>query len=110
MPESKILIATHPRSGNTMLRKHFENITGISTGSDCPLTGYLNSCLQVMGFRGEHITDERVWAVKCHYPSRVTPKSVLSANKIIVSVRNPLDVLVSHFNYLQTQTHSKTLK
>lgn len=29
-----VLYATYPRSGNSLMRKYFENITGISTGSD----------------------------------------------------------------------------
>lgn len=30
----KIAYATYPRTGSTFLRKYFENITGIATGSD----------------------------------------------------------------------------
>ena len=98
----KPFIFSHPRSGNTLLRKIFEEVTGISTGTDALLSGYLNSALQLMGFMGEEIYDERVWVVKGHCPSRVTPRVTISTNRVIVCVRNPLDVLASHFNYLQT--------
>ena len=33
--DSKVCIATFPRSGNTFIRKALETITGITTGSDC---------------------------------------------------------------------------
>jgi len=33
--DSKVCIATFPRSGNTFIRKTLETITGITTGSDC---------------------------------------------------------------------------
>ena len=32
--QMSIVYATYPRSGNTMMRKYFENMTGITTGSD----------------------------------------------------------------------------
>jgi hypothetical protein len=38
---NKICYSSHPRSGNTFLRKYFESVTGISTGSDISLDGYL---------------------------------------------------------------------
>lgn len=37
----KICYSSHPRSGNTFLRKFFESVSGISTGSDISLDGYL---------------------------------------------------------------------
>ena len=38
---NKICYSSHPRSGNTFLRKFFESVTGISTGADMSLDGYL---------------------------------------------------------------------
>jgi hypothetical protein len=31
------MYATYPRSGNSLMRKYFENCTGIATGSDMVL-------------------------------------------------------------------------
>jgi len=30
----KVAYATYPRSGNSLMRKYFENVTGLATGSD----------------------------------------------------------------------------
>jgi hypothetical protein len=38
---NRICYSSHPRSGNTFLRKYFETVTGISTGSDMSLDGFL---------------------------------------------------------------------
>jgi hypothetical protein len=32
--QQSIIYATYPRAGNTLMRKYFENITGVATGSD----------------------------------------------------------------------------
>ena len=32
--QMRLLFATYPRSGNSMMRKYFENITGTVTGTD----------------------------------------------------------------------------
>ena len=32
--QMKVLFATYPRSGNSMMRKYFENISGLVTGTD----------------------------------------------------------------------------
>ena len=36
-PSGTILLSSYPRSGNTMLRKYIEKLTGIYTGSDCDI-------------------------------------------------------------------------
>jgi hypothetical protein len=50
-----ISYTSYPRSGNTMLRKYLENITGIATGSDQIMKFTLNVSLQYQGFKGESI-------------------------------------------------------
>ena len=58
---SKVTYTSYPRSGNTFLRKYFESISGLATGSDQVMKFNLNVVLQFSGFKGEGITDERVW-------------------------------------------------
>lgn len=50
-----IAYATFPRSGNSMMRQYFENITGVATGSDLNNWHILNVALQYSGFKGEAI-------------------------------------------------------
>jgi hypothetical protein len=52
-----ISYTSYPRSGNTFLRKYFENITGIATGSDQLMKFNLNVSLQYSGFKGEGIVN-----------------------------------------------------
>ena len=66
--DDAISYTSYPRSGNTMLRKYLENITGIATGSDQIMKWTLNVSLQYQGFKGESIVKERCWINKTHYP------------------------------------------
>ena len=66
-----VTYCTYPRSGNSMMRKHFENLTGIATGSDQVMKFSLNVALQYSGFKAEGIVDERVWINKSHFPFRI---------------------------------------
>jgi hypothetical protein len=52
---------------------------------------------QMFGMRGENIVDERVWVVKTHYPMNMPNALPFRSNKVIVCVRNPLDVFTSFF-------------
>ena len=63
-----ISYASWPRSGNTFLRKYFENITGIATGSDQFMKFTLNMALQFQGFKGEGIYKDMCWINKTHFP------------------------------------------
>jgi hypothetical protein len=65
-----ISYTSYPRSGNTMLRKYLENITGIATGSDQIMKFTLNVSLQYQGFKGESVVQDRTWINKTHYPWR----------------------------------------
>lgn len=49
----KVILTSYPRSGNTLLRKYLEDITGIVTGSDWDVKRKLNNDLVEMGMRGE---------------------------------------------------------
>ena len=50
------------------MRKYFENVTGVATGSDMVLKHSPNVALQACGFKGEGIIDDTCWIKKSHYP------------------------------------------
>ena len=62
------MYATYPRSGNSLMRKYFENVTGVATGSDMVLKHSPNVALYACGFKGEGIIDDTCWIKKSHYP------------------------------------------
>ncbi len=67
----KVLLASYPRSGNTLIRSYLERITGIITGSDHNTDLKLNKELFELGMTGEGHIDSSVWIVKSHYPERL---------------------------------------
>lgn len=106
-----ISYTSYPRSGNTFLRKYFENITGIATGSDQLMKFNLNVSLQYSGFKGEGIVNQgQCWINKTHFPFRTPMDKQYETNVVLLAVRNPLDVFVSFFNLIGTQTHSKSIR
>ena len=66
--QQSVAYVTYPRSGNSLMRKYFENLTGIATGSDMVMKFLPNMALQFCGFKGEGIVDNRVWIKKSHFP------------------------------------------
>lgn len=92
---AKLTYATYPRSGNSFFRKYFESITGITTGNDIECKYLVNLALQMQGFKGQEVVDDRVWIVKTHYPDGFSLELDFPTNKVILCVRNPLDVLAS---------------
>jgi hypothetical protein len=68
----------------------------------------LNVSLQYSGFKGEGIVKEKCWINKTHFPFRTPFDKEYTSNMIILAVRNPLDVFVSFFNMIATQTHTKS--
>ena len=101
----KVLLTSYSRSGNTLIRKYLEDITGIITGSDVDTRRGLCSFLVDKGMKGEGKLDDRVWIVKSHFPER-TGYAKFLANKCILLVRNPMDAIISLFNMLVTGTHN----
>ena len=89
-----------------MLRKYFESITGIATGSDMVMKFMLNVALQYTGFKGEGIFDSRTWINKTHFPLRMPYDHEYSTNCTVICVRNPLDVFVSEFLQLCSMSHN----
>lgn len=97
------------RSGNTLLRKYLESITGITTGSIYPNFYSMNFSLLSAGFKGEtHLDDDSVWVFKAHHPFLFSQVSNPKVKKVLVCVRNPLDVIVSYVLQRLTQTHTKS--
>ena len=100
---NKVAFSSFPRSGNTFLRKYFELLTGVQTGADNTL--HTNVTLQMSGMKGEDIVDDTVWIIKTHSPWCMPFAPPFKANKNIVVVRNPLDVIISWLNLCTTATH-----
>ena len=65
---SSIVYVTYPRSGNSLMRKYFENVTGLATGSDMVLKHQPNVALQYSGFVAEGVVDNSCWIKKSHFP------------------------------------------
>jgi hypothetical protein len=103
-PSNKIAFASFPRSGNTFLRKYIELLTGIQTGADNTL--HVNVSLQMMGMKGEDIVDDTVWVRKTHSPWCMPYAPLFHCNKMVIVVRNPLDVIVSWLNLVAQGCHN----
>ncbi|CAM9650064.1 unnamed protein product [Ectocarpus sp. 12 AP-2014] len=104
----KTVLASYPRSGNSLLRKLLEEVTGTITGSDTRPDRTLSRSLSVMGMQGEGVVDHRVRVVKTHYPERPGFRA-FDADKAILLVRNPFDAVDSYFNMALTNTHDRSL-
>ena len=103
-----LVVASYPRSGNTLIRAYLEKITGLVSGSDCDITKKLNQALMHMGLAGEGLVDKRVWVVKTHYPERYG-KTKFGAERCILLVRSPLDCITSLFNMVCSGTHDLSI-
>jgi len=57
--------------------------------------------------KGEQIVDDRVWITKAHYPLIQPWILDFKSNKIIICVRNPLDVFTSFASLVNTMCHSE---
>lgn len=106
--QDTVIMASYPRSGNTLLRAYLEKIMGLTSGSDCDILKKLNKDLMLMGLAGEGLVDKRVWIVKTHYPERYG-KTKFYAERVILLVRNPLDSMVSLFNMVCTGSHNRSV-
>ena len=104
------MYATYPRSGNSLMRKYFENVTGIATGSDMVMKHTPNVALQVCGFKGEGISDDRTWIKKSHYPWVFHFQKFFDAEMAVICTRNPLDISPSFFYLCFTLNHVCSMK
>ena len=101
----QVLLASYPRSGNSLLRRLIERVTGVHTGSDTRADRALGRQLKDFGLLGEGRVDPSVWVVKTHWPER-KGHAIVRGERTILLVRNPFNALVSYFNMLLTQTHT----
>lgn len=106
--DDKVALVSYPRSGNTLLRRIIERLTGTLTGSDARPDRELVRQLAMMGMKGESVMDSRVWCVKTHYPERVG-RARLVCKRAILIVRNPFDAIASYFQMMLTSSHNKSL-
>ena len=104
----KVILASYSRSGNTLLRKYLQDITGVITGSDVDVRRGLCSYLVDKGMKGEGKINNRVWIIKTHFPESDGYKKFL-ANKCVLLVRNPMDSIMSLYNMIVTGTHYCTM-
>lgn len=108
--QMSVMYATYPRSGNSLMRKHFENLTGIATGSDMVMKHGPNVALQHCGFKGEGIMDDRAWIKKSHYPLLFHFMKGFDAEIAVICTRNPIDCSPSLFYLIFTMTHVTSFK
>ena len=106
--QETVILASFVRSGNSLSRGILERLTGLITGSDCPLFVKLVKDLEEMGFNGEGLLDKRCWIVKTHFPEAPAGEGFY-ADKVLLVVRNPIDSIVSAFNMTCTGTHDKSM-
>ena len=94
------------RSGNTFLRQYIEMITGVFTGSDMDIGMTFHEAQ--MGLLGQNKTgeDNQVWITKTHKPLDTPNCKTFHANKMFVIARNPIDVIPSFANLINTSSHS----
>ena len=108
--QMQVVYATYPRSGNSLMRKIFENVTGTATGSDQVLKHSSNVALQFCGFKAEGLTDERMWINKTHFPFVLPFQWDWESDIAVVCTRYQLDADPSFFYLTYTQCHSAQFK
>ena len=99
-----VAFASFPGSGSTWARTALEQTTGIYTGSV-----YCDNMLKSRGFLGEKVISTNVLTVKTHLPSMDLfptlqefhdPTKFDNVTAVILLVRNPLDSLISLWNWM----------
>lgn len=102
-PRAVAVLASYPRSGNSLMRNLYEKITLRVTGSD------MMGGLQKHDLVGEMATGTtNVQFVKTHYPERMGAPAFAVARAVLL-VRNPYDAMDSYFNLMTTNTHTTSL-
>ena len=99
-----VAFVSFPGSGSTWARSALEQATGIYTGSV-----YCDSTLKSKGFLGEKVISTNVLAVKTHMANMdlfprmeefLEPTKFKNISAVILLVRNPLDSLISLWNWM----------
>lgn len=102
------ILASYPRSGNTLLRTLLERVTGVVTGADTRPDRPMSKSLALQyDLVGEGVV-HGVRVVKTHYPER-QGYPVHVGQKAIVLIRNPYDAIDSYWNFNLTNTHTETV-
>lgn len=107
-PTGSTILASYPRSGNTLLRCLLEATTGMVTGSDTRPDRTLSLALaEKHDLVGEGlINPSHTPVVKTHWPERIGYRK-FSAHRVVLLVRNPFDAIDSYWNLNVTNTHTK---
>ena len=108
-----VAMPSFPGSGSTWARTALEQATGIYTGSV-----YCDKKLKSKGFAGEWVVSANVLTVKTHLPNRKLfprakyfhdPNKYKDITAVILLVRNPLDSIISYWNFLRSsENHTAT--
>lgn len=106
MTGNRVALQSFVRSGNTFIRRYFEQVLGIVTGADMPIK--ITFFEAMMGLLGQDITSDSnlVWITKTHWPKHLPGTRNFTAEKAIVIARNPLDSIPSFANLMNTHSHS----
>lgn len=106
--KERIVLASYPRSGNTMVRKLIEEMTGIFTGSDTKPGRGMAEMLRNYGLEGEGECSRRSWVIKSHFPERLGWMR-FPVQRGILLVRHPVNAIDSYFNMQLAACHDKSL-
>lgn len=101
-----ICIVSFPRSGNTMIRTIYENITQTYTGDDMIIKYDNDGDINLGSYGlGKNNSINNVFLIKTHYPNFSFPLNEFKCQGAILIVRNPFDVFDSYFEMAMTDTH-----
>ncbi|KAL7535042.1 hypothetical protein ACHAXR_006233 [Thalassiosira sp. AJA248-18] len=102
-PRAVAVLASYPRSGNSLMRTLYEHTTLRVTGSD------MQGGLAKHDLVGEMaVGTNMVQFVKTHFPERQgTPP--FRASRVVLLVRNPFDSIESFFNLMMTGKHTTSV-
>lgn len=103
-----IAFTSFPRSGNSMVRKHLQDITGIYTGDHTTPTFTCDLQLELNGLAGLGLADHRAWIIKSHTPMNHNFEDFV-VNKMICCIRNPYDTIMSRLSFACSWAHSKRI-
>jgi hypothetical protein len=102
-PREVGVLASYPRSGNSLMRTLYEHTTLRVTGSD------MQGGLAQHDLVGECAVDAKfVQFVKTHFPER-QGNPQFRASKVVLLVRNPFDAIESYFNLMMTGKHTDSI-
>mmetsp|Transcript_38493 Transcript_38493/g.28327 ORF Transcript_38493/g.28327 Transcript_38493/m.28327 type:complete len:137 (+) Transcript_38493:395-805(+) len=100
----KVAIASMPRTGFSLTRRYFETITHTVMGRSGDLS-MLNCIVNVLfGLKGNGHTGEDILFFNTKHPLQIQGQKEADASKMIVIVRNPIDVIVSHCHMVLSGT------